>query len=285
MRKGVYSSGSLRRLRLVPFGFRCGACGALNDGFYPLGVSGSSRDVAEEKVSASGQTLTQAELTDRRAREAEALIARTREQIASKKWGGSPNAIVHCGACGAKARWSRPSMRPWDWIVSLFIPFGIGVYVLTYEGEFLRDPRATLLGIILVSFSAALMLGVGIAMALRRRRIDRLPPESLPNLFGTPEALELWLNEQRREGEPLYRGVDPRSPEAAFLAEQNLAAKDAASPEPWSLCKWCLRTLTPGTVRLFEGRKYCPDCYGIVRQEAETQTFLRLHRKRGGDVM
>ena len=285
MRKGVYSTANLRRMRLVPFGYRCGACGALNDGFYPMGISEKVRDAAEASLNATGRELTQAEQQVRNQREVWSALAQVQSRIDARKWTGSPNGVAVCGACGEKAPWSRPSMRPRDWIITMFIPLGIGVYELAYEGFFLGDPRAVLLGIIVTVIAAAVMAAAAVAMAVRKRRIDRLPRASLPTLFNEPWELEAWLNAERREGESIFASIDPRSPEAGFLAEQNEAARTQPPPETIILCKSCLSILSPDKVRTFEGKQYCPECYGLVRREAETRSYLNHHRKRGGEIM
>ena len=176
-------------------------------------------------------------------------------------------------------------MRPRDWIITMFIPLGIGVYELAYEGFFLGDPRAVLLGILVTVIAAAVMAAAAAAMAIRKRRIDRLPRESLPTLFSEPWELEAWLNAERRKGEPVFTCIDPRSPEAGFLAEQNEAARTQPPPETIILCKSCLGILAPDKARTFEGKQYCPECYGLIRREAETRSYLNRRRKRGGEIM
>ena len=285
MRKGVYSTANLKRMRLVPFGYRCSACGTLNDGFYPMGISEKVRDAAEASVNANGRELTQAEQQVRNQREVWSSLAEVNAQIETRKWTGSPDGVAVCGACGKKACWSRPSMRPRDWIITMFIPLGIGVYELAYEGFFLGDPRAVLLGIIVTAIAAAVMAAAATVMTIRKRKIDRLPRESLPTFFNEPWELEAWLNAERRESEPVYASIDPRNPDAAYLTEQNEQVRKQPPPEQIILCKSCLSILNPDKVRTFEGKQYCPECYGIVRQEAETRSYMRNHRKRGGEIM
>ncbi len=285
MRKGVYDSTTLRRIRLVPCVYRCPDCWALNIGFYPVDLSAAARDHAAEILTHNGRELTEAERTDRGQRQTAAAVEEAREQMASRNWSGSPNAVALCGRCGTKARWSRPGMRIADWAVSLFIPLGIGVYEIAYEGYYCHEPRATLFGSILVALAALLMLTAAVITGRRRRRVRALSQEALPSIFSTAEELEAALSERRRGDEPLYRFIDPRSPEADFLKEQNAAAPDAAAEEAWVLCRNCLRTLTPALARTYNGRTYCPDCYGLVRQEAEARSYLNRHRKRGGEIM
>ncbi len=284
MRKGVYSTANLRRMRLMPFGYRCGACGALNAGFYPLSVTTTAKEQAEEDLNKDGRELTEAERAalDRR-QTGEALDA-LREQMASRKWNGSPNCVALCGSCGQRAPWSRPGMRAWDWFVSLLIPLGFGVYELAYEGLYYHEPRAILLGSILVAMSAVLMVIAAVSMSVRKRRIDALPPESHPNIFGGVGELEAYLAEQRRPGDILCRAIDPRSPEADFLKNENADARRTADAENWALCGNCLRILRPDITRIYEDRKYCADCYGLVRQENENRSWLNARKKRGGDI-
>ncbi len=285
MRKGVYSTANLKRIRMVPFAYRCSACGAFNDGFYPADASAAAGDSAEESLTANGRELTEAEHLSRTQRELRLIAGRLQKEIAGRKWNGSPNGIALCGACGHKAVWSRQSMRASDWIMTLLVPFGIGVYELAYEGFYCHEPRAILYGILLLALSVVLMVSVAFMMSARKRRIYRLPPESLPAFYGSPEALEEALRSQRKNHEPIYRSIDPRSPDAAFLAEQNEAARTETPPEPLVLCKWCLRTLNAESTRYYGNKQYCPECYGIVRQEAETRSYLKSHRKRGGEIM
>ncbi len=284
MRKGVYSAANLRRLRLVPFGYRCGACGALNYGYYPMGISETVRDAAEESLTVNGRELTQAEQRIRDQRATWAALAKIREQMEDRKWPGSPNGVALCGACGKKAAWSRPSMRAGDWIATMFIPLGFGVYELAYEGFFLGEPRAVLLGIIVTALAVLVMAAAVVSMVARKRRVDRTPRESLPNLMNDADELEEWIGLSRRDGEPVFRSVDPRSPEAAFLSEENEAARTQTPPDRIVLCKSCLRALAPDAVRTFEDRGYCTDCYGLMRREAEARTWQTRHKKRGGDI-
>ena len=233
MRKGVYSTANLKRIRMVPFAYRCSACGAFNDGFYPADASAAAGDSAEESLTANGRELTEAEHLSRTQRELRQIAGRLQKEIAGRKWNGSPNSIALCGACG---------------------------------------------------LTVVQLGGVAYMMSARKRRIYRLPPESLPAFYGSPEALEEALRSQRKNHEPVYRSIDPRSPDAAFLAEQNEAARTETPPEPLVLCKWCLRTLNPESTRNYGNKQYCPECYGIVRQEAETRSYLKSHRKRGGEI-
>ena len=282
MDRGVYSTARVKRMRMLPCCFRCADCGALNAGSYPIAVSDAVRQ--QKPLNDTGRELTDAEraVADRKAGAADAGEART--AIVSGKWNGSPNAVALCGACGQKTRWSRPAMRSGDWIACLLIPFCIGLYELVYEGFYTHEPRAVLFGTLLLAMSAVLMLAVGLMLTARKRRINRLPADSLPAVFDTVEGLEEHLRDVRREAEPLFRFIDPRSPEAASLREENASARENASPEPWVLCKYCMRAMAPGDARAFGGRAYCPDCYGLVRQAAEARSYSGLHRKRGGDI-
>ncbi|MBR5344548.1 MAG: hypothetical protein IK127_01815 [Clostridia bacterium] len=285
MRVGAYFPAKFRNMRLVPFAYRCSQCGALNDGFYPADASVVADELTSDSLSASGRELTDAESLSRSEREMRLIAARMKQDIAEKKWNGSATCIAQCGACGQKMPWSRQSMRTSDWIFTLLIPFGIGMYELLYEGFYYHEPRAILYGTILLAMSVVLMLIIALIMGKQKRRIYKLPPESFPTPFSSVEELEAWLNEARRDGEPLYRSIDPRSPDTPYLSEQNEAVQKENDPEPIVLCKWCLQPLNRDNTRIYNGKKYCSECYGIVRQEAEIHSFNKSHRKRGGEIM